>query len=145
MSLLVLGGALAAGGATASVPEVLWATSVGGPGHDKARGIATDRDGNIYVTGEFSQTARFGKHTLTTHGDLDFFVAKFSPAGECLWARSGGGLLTDRGYAVAADRGGNVYVTGHFQSVDARFDTEGPLPNRDSTTSSWPGTTGTGR
>lgn len=126
----MLGAVLLAGTALAARPESVWAVSVGGPAHDKARGIATDREGNVYVTGEFSQTAQFGKHTLVTHGDLDFFVAKFDRKGECLWARAGGGSLTDRGYAVAADRDQNCYVTGHYQSVDARFEAQGPLPNR---------------
>ena len=130
LAMAMLGVALAAGVASAAKPEVVWATSVGGPAHDKARGIATDRDGNVYVTGEFSETARFGKHTLTTHGELDFFIAKFDRKGECLWARAGGGTKTDRGYAVAADRDQNCYVTGHFQSFDAQFEGQGPLPNR---------------
>jgi hypothetical protein len=116
--------------AAAAQPEVLWATSVGGPAHDKARGIGTDPEGNVYVTGEFSQKAQFGKHTITTHGDLDFFVAKFNRKGECLWARAGGGTKIDRGYAVAADKDQNCYVTGHFESTDAQFEAEGPLPNR---------------
>lgn len=128
--LSLLGAALAAGVACASTPETVWAVSVGGPAHDKARGIGTDRDGNVYVTGEFTQTAQFGKHTITSRGDMDFFVAKFNRKGECLWARSGGGTKTDRGYAVAADKDQNCYVTGHFESTDARFESEGPLPNR---------------
>src|ERR1044071_9185803 len=87
----------------AADPSFTWAVRAGGARHDKTRGLATDRDGNVYMTGEFGATADFGKQTLTSKGDLDFFVAKYSPSGECLWARQGGGLKTDRGYSVAVD------------------------------------------
>jgi hypothetical protein len=53
---------------------------------------------------------------------MDFFVAKYSPEGKCLWVRRGGGSKMDRGYGVAVDGQGNVFVTGHCQSTDATFD-----------------------
>jgi len=99
-----------------------WVISAGGSQHDKTRGIAVDPDGNILLTGEFTGTATFGGQTLTAVGSMDFFVAKVDPRGKFLWVRSGGGDLIDRGYAVACDHEGNCYVTGHFQSPEARFD-----------------------
>ena len=42
------------------------------------------------------------------------FVAKYAPDGTLLWARSAGGIDTDRGLGIATDRGGNSYVTGRF-------------------------------
>ena len=114
----------------AADPSFIWAVRAGGAQHDKTRGLATDRDGNVYLTGEFGATADFGKQTLTSKGDLDFFVAKYAPSGECLWARQGGGLKIDRGYAVTVDGKGNVFVTGHYQSEDATFGEGAPLPLR---------------
>jgi hypothetical protein len=43
------------------------------------------------------------------------FVAKYDPQGKVLWAQQAGGDRLDQGYGVAADREGNVYVTGYFQ------------------------------
>ncbi len=111
-------------------PEFLWAVRAGGKKADKTRGLTTDAAGNVYMTGEFAEVADFGKHTLTSRGDYDFFVAKYSPAGECLWVRQGGGARTDRGYEVEVDRQGNVFVTGHYQSTDATFDGSPALPQR---------------
>jgi hypothetical protein len=105
-----------------TAPDFLWAVQAGGPIHDKTRGLATDAAGNIYLTGEFGKTATFGDFTVESKGDLDFFVAKYSPEGKCLWVRTGGGSKTDRGYAVAVDPQGNVFATGHSQSADATFD-----------------------
>lgn len=103
-------------------PSFEWVISAGGSQHDKTRGIAVDPEGNILLTGEFTGTATFGDHTLTAVGSMDFFVAKVSPSGKFMWVRSGGGDLIDRGYAVASDHLGNCYVTGHFQSAEAKFD-----------------------
>jgi hypothetical protein len=114
----------------ASEPGYVWTVRAGGARHDKARGLCTDRAGNVYLTGEFSETADFGKEKLTSRGDYDFFVAKYSPKGECLWARQGGGTKTDRGYGVAVDEQGGVFVTGHYQSSDALFGSEYSLPLR---------------
>lgn len=60
---------------------------------------------------------------------MDFFLAKVSKDGRFLWVQSLGGSLVDRGYGVAADSAGNAYVTGHFQSVDAKWK-GGALPNQ---------------
>lgn len=103
-------------------PSFEWVVSAGGTQHDKTRGIALDPEGNIFLTGEFTGAATFGEQTLTSAGSMDFFVAKVDPKGRFLWVRSGGGELIDRGYAVAAGRDGGCYVTGHFQSAEARFD-----------------------
>jgi len=103
-------------------PDFVWAQQAGSVGADKTRGLTADAEGNIYMTGEFSKTGTFGDFTVESKGDLDFFVAKYSPAGKCLWARTGGGSKVDRGYGVAVDAQGNVFVTGHCQSTDATFD-----------------------
>lgn len=111
-------------------PEFEWAVRAGGAKHDKTRGLTCDAAGNVFMTGEFAETADFGKQALTSRGNLDFFLAKYSPTGECLWVRQGGGTKVDRGYEVEVDREGNAYVTGHYESDDATFG-EGPaLPQR---------------
>lgn len=105
-----------------SAPGFEWAISAGGTQHDKTRGIAVDPEGNVLLTGEYTGTAKFGEHSLTAIGAMDFFVAKVSPGGKFLWVRSGGGDKIDRGYAIAADHLGNCYVTGHYESASAKFD-----------------------
>ncbi|MBN9118258.1 MAG: SBBP repeat-containing protein [Planctomycetes bacterium] len=122
-SLLVLVLLLTPASASAAdTISVEWAVRAGGPKADKARGMALDKNGNVYLTGEFGETADFGEFKLTSRGGLDYFLAKYDPTGKCLWVRQGGGGKTDRGYAVAVDRDGNAYVTGHYESTDADFD-----------------------
>jgi len=45
--------------------------TAGGDKHDRARGIAVDRDGNVLPTGEFTRVATFGRHTAATRGSND--------------------------------------------------------------------------
>jgi hypothetical protein len=97
--------------------EVLWARRAGGSEYVWGTAIAVEAGGNAYVTGVFEGTAAFGNVTLTGAGDLELFVAKYSPTGEVLWARRGGGTEEDRGSGIAVDAGGYAYVTGYFEGT----------------------------
>ncbi len=102
--------------------NVLWAKSAGGPGYDKANGIATDPKGNVYITGGFeSQFISFGSITLTNSGDGDIFIAKYDANGNVLWAKSAGGPGYDKANGIATDPKGNVYITGSFISPSITF------------------------
>lgn len=108
-----------------------WVSGGGSQGNDKTRAIAVDPAGNVYIAGEISGAAEFGKHSVESHGKMDVLVAKLSPGGEFLWAKSFGGSETDRAYGVVADAQGNVYVSGHFQSRDMKFNNVLQINNGD--------------
>ncbi|WP_156176078.1 T9SS type A sorting domain-containing protein [Hymenobacter terrenus] len=75
---------------------------------------ATDADGNIYIAGRFVGSATFGSTVLTSAGDFDAFVAKWSPAtNSFVWAQRVGGAGRDEATAVAVS-GTNVYLAGNF-------------------------------
>lgn len=100
----------------------LWAIRAGGtPAGEKVRSLAVGEDGFTYITGQFAGEADFGKEPLVSRGEPDCFIAKISPAGEFIWARQIGGPATERGYGIDADKDGNVFVTGHFQSKTLHF------------------------
>jgi hypothetical protein len=92
----------------------LWATKAGGSGYDWACGIATDNNGNSYVTGGFEDTAIFGPYSLTSSGDCDIFVGKLDTNGNWLWAARAGGNYEAHSYTIGIDENGNSYVTGWF-------------------------------
>lgn len=95
----------------------LWSRVDGGPGDDVARGIATDAQGNTFITGSYSGLAQFGTVTLGVQGDADVFVAKYGPDGDFLWVAHGGGPFDEQGSAVATDAEGNVFVCGRYRST----------------------------
>lgn len=88
---------------------------------ERDRSLATDGNGNIYLTGYFEQSLQFYGHSITSHGDRDIFLACFNPSGQVLWVKSGGGKLADEGYTVAADEDNFIYMSGYFRDT-ASFD-----------------------
>jgi len=98
---------------------IVYATYLGGSGHDQGNGIAVDQAGQAYVIGEtstpgsgFPGTA--GSLIQSTHGgNTDVFVAKLNTAGTALvYATYLGSVGTDHGNGIAVDQAGNAYVTG---------------------------------
>ncbi len=97
-----------------------FAWTTGGPGESAVLANTADAAGNVYVTGEFKGAVDFdaggGTVNLTSTGvSKNAFVAKYSPAGNLLWAKRFGGSDDIGGQGVAADAAGNVYVTGRFK------------------------------
>lgn len=94
------------------------ALRIGSTGYDSGIAIATDANGNVYVTGYFEGTVDFdpgaGVTNLVSAGDFDIFVTKTDGAGNMLWARRMGGLSREVAYGIAVDGSGNVYTTGVF-------------------------------
>jgi hypothetical protein len=70
--------------------------------------------GSSYVIGSYSSTnATFGV-VLTNAGNSDIFFARYSSAGDVLWATRAGGSASDSGLGVGFDAAGNIYGTGNF-------------------------------
>jgi hypothetical protein len=103
-----------------------WAKSASGTSLDYGQKIATDMNGNVYLTGYYlSDTISFGSITLTkepgSSGSSAIFIAKYDPSGNVLWANSSGGNQDDKSYGITTDASGNVLITGGFQSDSISF------------------------
>jgi len=83
--------------------NVYWQKKIGGSNHDIGQGIAVDGNGNIYLNGE---------QRSDVYGDYDYGVIKLDSDGNILWQKKIGGGLNDRGYGIAVDGSGNVYLNG---------------------------------
>lgn len=94
----------------------LWAIKAGGTYSDIVNSIATDNNGNSYITGWFQFTAIFGSYSISGGGS-DIFVAKIDVDGNYLWAAQAGGTNGNAGRFVATDSSGNSYVTGNIQGT----------------------------
>ena len=68
-----------------------WIRSIEGTGNKILGAMTTDEEGNSYLTGNFSDSL-FVENTmvLTATAEKDFFMLKFSPTGDFLWAKQAG-------------------------------------------------------
>jgi gliding motility-associated-like protein len=79
--------------------------------------IAADSAGNAYIAGTFRSGISFGNIQLTSSaaGYGNMFVAKYSPAGNVLWANQSYSTSSSAvSYGIAVDSFGGVYTSGQF-------------------------------
>jgi hypothetical protein len=109
---------LLAGTSHSQAPSWLWAKSFSGSGYDQEEGSAVDHDGNLLVTGVFTDMLDFdpgpGVYNLTSAGNYDIFITKIDSNGNLLWAHNFGSADGDWGQSLTVDSDNNYYITGNF-------------------------------
>jgi hypothetical protein len=106
--------------------DLVWLRRAGGVNYDEAKSIAV-YDNNVYITGHFRNDADFntptisGTNEISSAGNSDIFVAKFTSDGDFIWAKRAGGTGSDHGQTIAIANG-NIYVGGDFAGT-ANFNT----------------------
>jgi PKD repeat protein/uncharacterized protein (AIM24 family) len=103
-----------------SVPERLFSTYFGGSDTDTIYDVATDSEGNFYVTGS---TLSRNFPVLNAFEPIapdrgNAFLSKFSSDGSLVFSTYLGGLGSDGATAIAVDHSGNIYITGNTKSQD---------------------------
>jgi hypothetical protein len=106
----------------ASGTALVYSTYLGGNDDDKGFGIAVDAAGNAYVTGQTLSTNFPTANPLppaTGSNGYDAFVAELNASGSTLiFSTYLGGNGDDKGFAIALDATGAIYVTGESTSTD---------------------------
>ncbi|MFZ2905385.1 MAG: gliding motility-associated C-terminal domain-containing protein [Cyclobacteriaceae bacterium] len=102
----------------------VWAKSWGSTGYDEGFSLSISAT-NVFVTGFYANTVDFDpdapSFNLTSSGGNDIFISQFDINGNFSWARSIGGTGDDRGFGIATNGIGDVYVSGFFTGT-ADFD-----------------------
>ena len=97
-----------------------WAARQEGGGLDISRGVATDSQNNVYMTGKngsegisfYSQESSVASVTLPGGAGSGSFLARYSNSGIVDWAARQDGGGNDNGRGVATDSQNNVFMTG---------------------------------
>ncbi len=101
--------------------NLIWAKSMNGYGSGACKGIVTDLEGNVYLTGEYESTIDFDPGAedlnLTSKGGKDIFVQKLDIDGDLVWIKSFGSEYDDLSRSIIIDNFSNVYLTGHFKNI----------------------------
>src|SRR5215831_3907167 len=101
--------------------NMLYSTLLGGKGSDAAAAVAVDSLGNTFVAGQ-TDSADFPTPKAFQgwrRGNSDGFVSVINPQGSAfVYSTYIGGGGEDAATGIAADAGGNAYVTGFTTSTD---------------------------
>jgi hypothetical protein len=107
----------------------VWARQFAGTGNDYGRSVASDLDGNIFVSGIFDGIIDINPNPavaqeLTASGTntigmsvSDIYLCKLSPEGNLLWGQKIGGPATDWDGFMDIDSAGNSYLGGSFSGT----------------------------
>jgi hypothetical protein len=109
-------------------PVIVYSSLLGGNGlggnqyGDAASAVATDAQGNAYVTGQTDSSDFPVSSPYDGKYDTEFamaFVSKINASGSAfVYSTFLGGTWEDWGYGIAADSSGNAYVAGGTRSSD---------------------------
>ncbi|MFA6922804.1 MAG: SBBP repeat-containing protein [Bacteroidales bacterium] len=109
--------------------KALWAAQVNGTYYQEGTSLTFDNSGNIYVAGNFYDTAYFNRKkitcdsvynttdTLTSKGKSDIFIAKYDSLGMLIWVKRFGGAKNDECNSIACDRNNDIFFTGTFENL----------------------------
>ncbi|MBN1897594.1 MAG: SBBP repeat-containing protein [Spirochaetes bacterium] len=101
----------------------LWTKRMGGNQLDYGEHMVMDSSRNIYMVGYFRGTNDFGadwgvSDQKISSGYYDIFITKINNNDTYAWTKIiGGSDYYDRGYGVAVDSSGNVYLTGYYSGT----------------------------
>ena len=97
-----------------SAGSVLWAEQGKAKYTDRGLDVAGDSDGNVFVTGQYSDTILFDQ----THNNIasnSIFLVKYNSSGEEQWFRKIGGSTLNVVSGIAVDGDDNIFLTGDFE------------------------------
>lgn len=99
--------------------QFIWALNIGGGSFDYGRTVTVDRNNDIYITGEFSDTiysdSNFQASYISSHPQTtDIFFAKYSSAGVYQWSNHLGNQYYEYAEGIVTDSRNNLYIAGTF-------------------------------
>ena len=95
-----------------------WFVRLGGALYDEVAAVAVDRTTeDVWVLGNFRGTVTFQTNPVTSAGNGDIFLARFSKTGTLLSLRTFGGPGEDFARGLEVDPFGRVLVAGEFENT----------------------------
>ncbi|MFZ6182458.1 hypothetical protein [Nannocystis pusilla] len=95
----------------------LWMVPLAGTGPVSGHSVVVTDEGDVVVAGVFGGMTPLDGEILTSAGGLDLFVARWTAAGELLWARRFGGPGDEHEATVTAGSDGRVLLVAEFSDA----------------------------
>lgn len=104
----------------------VWTRQVGSSGLDTGYGVASNAQGDVYISGSVGSGAVIsGAGVGSSFGGVDAFISKYSASGDAEWTTQFGTSLEDIAYSVVTDGNGNIFVGGATRGTMAGQSTAG--------------------
>jgi len=103
-----------------------WVAESEGRGHKTPTGVALDRDGNVFLVGDFHDEIDLKPgwgtqiHRTRGNGNMGGFLLKYDKDSDLLWSKGWAGEGVNesvRASSIAVDPAGNAYVSGAFDGT----------------------------
>lgn len=103
-----------------------WVSQAGGARKTRATQLDLDPAGDVVIAGTFEGSATFGSTTLSSgsYWVPDYFIAKYTPAGQLQWVQQAGGSSYFEGHGLGTDDEGNIYLGATFEGTVTIGDSE---------------------
>jgi len=101
---------------TTSGPEEaeLWIVQLTSAQHADTNSIVVTELGDVVVAGMFAGQLDIAGQTLTSHGAIDLFVARFTAGGDLVWLHGFGGADQEHEATISVGSDGRVLLSGEF-------------------------------
>lgn len=98
--------------------DFIWVKNIGNSLFEEVTDLVIDSLLNIYISGSFWGKVDFdcGENVaeISSNGESDVFIAKYSKDGDYIWAKGIGGKSLEMSAKLALDNDANLYVSGDF-------------------------------
>ncbi len=92
-----------------------WIKEIAQSSLDKSGDIKVDTQGDIILTGHYTDKNNFGYFNLAATDQRDAFVAKLNTAGDFIWVKRASGRGFAEGMSISLDADNNIFVAGYFE------------------------------
>lgn len=114
-----------------SLGQFIWGKSIEGDANVYAACVKTDKNNNIFISGDFYFRADFdpgpNSYYLNSKGQSDAFLLKLSSKGDFVWANQFGGKSFDEASEIEIHRNEMIYMTGTFNDTIYNQITKAPI------------------
>jgi hypothetical protein len=97
--------------------SLVWARSYGSTKSENNEGIAADQNGNIFITGKFTDSVSFGSLKEAGVNSSDIFTVKLNADGDPVWLKTATGNGGSYPWDIVVDISGNVFVSGTAKDI----------------------------